>query len=296
MFAPLFRVPVCAGGWSVAHGEICGFAKTSPWATVQPLFHSVDFAIMKQNRGTCSGCFCGLLLRRAGAGCFCVGLVRLVGCPFARCGVVSASQAFLYSLRPPTQPTNRQTTTRNTSGGWLVPVRSLCVVSAPRAFFMLAAPTHPTARKPPRGSGRAARAAGRGCSFVAFPPLPRTLCFRPPPLFGGERCPPATPAGFLVRCRGLLAPVRFAGFCGLLLRAAFAVGGCGPCSPKGLAKHGWLCSTACHIMASPLGGAFRRGAPIPCPRRPAPPNPWRAAFALPARCSCAPSALRLRGC
>ena len=44
------------------------------------------------------------------------------------------------------------------------------------------------------------------------------------------------------------------------------------------------------------GGASKRGAPTPCPRRPAPPNPLRAAFALPARCSCAPSALRLRGC
>ena len=31
-------------------------------------------------------------------------------------------------------------------------------------------------------------------------------------------------------------------------------------------------------LASPLGGAFRRGAPSPCPRRPAPPNPLRAAF------------------
>lgn len=40
-----------------------------------------------------------------------------------------------------------------------------------------------------------------------------------------------------------------------------------------------------------LGGAFRRGAPMPCPRRPAPPNSTRNT----ARSSCAPSALCLRG-
>lgn len=228
----------------------------------------------------------GLLLSRANAASW-------VPVRSLWCGVCFAG---FFILAPPTHLADKSADI-GAHFGRLVGARSLAKCGVRYAgFFMLAAPTHPTARKPPRGSGRAARAPERGCSFVAFPPLPRTLFTRPPPLYGGERCPPPTAAGFLVRCRGLLAPVRFAGFCGLLLRAAFARSGCGSRSPKGQAKHGWLCSTARHIMACPLGGAFRRGAPIPCPRRPAPPNPLRAAFALPARCSCAPSALRLRGC
>ena len=58
MFALLFRVPVCAGGWPLARGAVSGFAKTAPRAIVQPFIHSVDFAIMQHHRGTLSGCFC----------------------------------------------------------------------------------------------------------------------------------------------------------------------------------------------------------------------------------------------
>ena len=110
----------------------------------------------------------------------------------------------VYSaLRPPTQPTYRQANTRSSAGGWLVPVRSLLCGVCFAGFFILAAPTHPTAH--------------------------------------------------------------FAGFCGLLLRAAFAVGGCGSRSPKGQAKHGWLCSTARHIWPAPWGARSAGGRPYPAP-------------------------------
>lgn len=49
---------------AVAPGEVCGSAKTSPGAIVQPFIHSVDFAIMEQHHGTFAGCFCGLLNSR----------------------------------------------------------------------------------------------------------------------------------------------------------------------------------------------------------------------------------------
>ena len=76
--------------------------------------------------------------------------------------------------------------------------------------------------------------------------------------------PPSRPIGRLLR-------VAFAGcFCAEWLRLAL---------PQG-AGQTWLAMFhSPPYLACPLGGAFRRGAPIPCPRRPAPPNSLRAAFA-----------------
>ena len=204
---------------------------------------------------------------RGGVSAGCVPVRALVGWCLLRRLVYSA-------LRPPTQPTNRQANTRNTAGGWLVPVRSLLCGVCFAGFFILAAPTHPTARKPPRSSHYvAASLRGRAVSTASTKPW--------------DFCAVSAPT----RSR----PLRG------LLRAAFA---------------GCLCAEML-LLALPLpprpnmagyfqqpailwpwreGGASKRGAPTPCPRRPAPPNTLRAAFALPARCSCAPSALRLRGC
>ena len=141
---------------------------------------------------------------------------RAVGwCPSARYSVVSASQAFLYSLRPPTQP----------------------------------------------------------------PENPHEAATAWPLLFGGERYSP------LLRSREIIcavsAPTRSRPLRGLL-RVAFA---------------GCLCAELL-LLALPLpprpnmagyfqqpailwpwreGGASKRGAPTPCPRRPAPPTfLWRA--------------------
>ena len=113
--------------------------------------------------------------------------------------------------------------------------------------------------------------AGRGGHSLRRSPLPsRTIPIRPPPLFGGERWPPPTAAGFFVRCRGLLAPVR----CAEMLRPPLP-------RPRGQAPGAqtWrLIFNKPPYLPSRVGGCVRRGAPLPCPRLPAPPKSLRRAF------------------
>lgn len=119
---------------------------------------------------------------------------------------------------------------------------------------------------PTRRRGCSARAErGRGYATARDA---RTI-FHPRPRSTGESgVRPLTGAGFFVRCRGLLAPVRWAGstprlFCGLLLR--------------------WLPRCALPRRSTwpliyykrpytALGGVPRGGAPSPAPRLPAPPH------------------------
>lgn len=115
--------------------------------------------------------------------------------------------------------------------------------------------------------------AGRGGHSLRRSPLPsRTIPIRPPPLFGGERCPPPTAAGFFVRCRGLLAPVR----CAEMLRPPLP-------HPRGQAPGAqtWpLIFNKRPYLPSRVGGCVRRGAPSPCPRLPAPPKSLRRALEM----------------
>lgn len=160
------------------------------------------------------------------------------------------------------------------------PVRALKVVSAFAGFFMRAAPAHPsdlcggrTALPYTPTRARAMGRAGRGGHSLRRSPLPpRTIPIRPPPLFGGERCPPPTAAGFFVRCRGLLAPVR----CAEMLRPPLP-------HPRGQAPGAqtWrLIFNKPPYLPSRVGGCVRRGAPSPCPRLPAPPKSLRRALEM----------------
>ena len=129
MFAPLFRVSVCASGWRVAHREVCGSAKTSLWATRQPFIHSVDFVIIEQHRGTFAGCFCGLLdswhvcgllLRAAFAGCFCglldsrhvCGLLLRAAFACCFCGLLLRVAYFAAIMVPPSLSSVRSSSGR----------------------------------------------------------------------------------------------------------------------------------------------------------------------------------------
>ena len=126
--------------------------------------------------------------------------MRLVGCPFARYGVVSASQAFLYSLRPPTQPTNRQTS-GHTSGGWLG-ARSLVYTRSAHP------PSRTTGATSPAPPLRGIIQSGEGCRLDVCPfgRLLSGVCFAG--LFIAPSAhPPSRPIGRQS---------------GLLLRAAYA--------------------------------------------------------------------------
>ena len=209
---------------------------------------------------------CGLLLRRAGAAgwvpvrslwcgvCFAGFFIlappthpadksadigahfgRLVGCPFARYGVVSASQAFLYSLRPPTQPHNGGCFPRTPFAGATSPAPPLqgshgspfAWDTSPAPPLRGLLPPHPLCR------GRTA------------PPLRGKI--PPHPLCGGRIAPPL---------RGILPPHPLCG--DYFPRTPFA-GATSPAPPlRGLLPPHPLC-----------GGSFPRtpfaGAPSPTP-------------------------------
>ena len=189
---------------------------------------------------------------------------------------------FLYSLRPPTQPTNRQANTRNTAGGWLVPERSLLCGVCFAGFFILAAPTHPTARKPPRGGVAAARAPPRGRPNMAgYVPQPAILWPAPwgARSAGGRPYPaPVVPprpilCGLLLRFL-LAAPaprLRFA--CVADSRCSHPRPSCRPMGGKGappkpppppIARFGSLCSPSRPLSPCPMGAQARPLAFVGC--------------------------------
>ena len=102
---------------AVARGEVCGSAKTSPRAIVQPFIHTMYFDIMEQHSGTFSGYFCGLLdsrhvcgllLRAAFAGCFC-GLLLRVAFAGCFCGLLLRAAYFAAVMVPPSLSSVRAT-------------------------------------------------------------------------------------------------------------------------------------------------------------------------------------------
>ena len=175
--------------------------------------------------------------------------------------------------------------------------------------------TRPSHRSANAGDARDGRAAAtpRHARLAQIPRLlaPRAGCvpLRYSRLFGGERCPPPTAAGFLCGVGGYSPP-------------SAALKCCGRRSPtrKGKRhgrKHGGLFSTSRHICPRGRGAASAGGRPYPAPG--CPPRPslcgellkcpaagfcggWRLIRLPPAadicavRGSCAPSALCLRGC
>lgn len=137
---------------------------------------------------------------RGGVSAGCVPVRALWGWCLLRRLVYSA-------LRPPTQPTYRQTTTETLRAVGLCPFARWGWCPLRGLFYARCA--HPPNRPKTPTRERAMWRAGRGGHSLRRSPLPsRTIPIRPPPLYGGERCPPPTAAGFFVRCRGLLAPVR----------------------------------------------------------------------------------------
>lgn len=93
-------------------------------------------------------------------------------------------------------------------------------------------------------------------------PLSRALFMRAAPAHPaaltatGERCPHPTGAGFFVRCRGLLAPVRLAGWLRLALPQ--------PQAKPLTGKHAWPFSTASHIWPV-AGGRVPQGGALALP-------------------------------
>lgn len=186
-------------------------------------------------------------------------------CPFGRLvgGVCFAGLFIAPSAHPPSRPIGRQTREASRAVGWCPFARW---VWCPLRGLFYARCAHPPNRpNPPRGSGRAARAAGRGCSCVAFPPLPRTLFTRPPPLFGGERCPPPTAAGLLCGVGGFSPPSAsraFAGcFGGLLLRGVAAA----RAPPRGWPNMAGYVPQPAILWPAPWGARSAGGRPYPAP-------------------------------
>lgn len=160
------------------------------------------------------------------------------------------------------------------------PVRALNVVSAIAGFFMRAAPAHPSdlcggllrraycAPLNPHAAGLAASREKRGeLSCVETPAFSLKSIGRARGSSGESGVRRLSAAGFFVRCRGLLAPVR----CAEMLRPPLP-------HPRGLAPKAqtWrLIFNKPPYLPPRVGGCVRRGAPSPCPRLPAPPKSLR---------------------
>lgn len=156
------------------------------------------------------------------------------------------------------------------------PVRALNVVSAVAGFFMRAAPAHPSdlcggllrraycAPLNPHAAGLAASREKRGeLSCVETPAFSLKSIGRARGSSGESGVRRLSAAGFFVRCRGLLAPVR----CAEMLRPPLP-------HPQGQAPGAqtWrLIFNKPPYLPLRAGGCVRRGAPSPCPRLPAPP-------------------------